>query len=81
MAKLDDIRSWLNRAKEGNATHMIVVTDTFSWEDYPVFVIAGDDVNTIISRLSNSSMTCVRECYNLLLPLEEQLEEECAFHT
>jgi hypothetical protein len=30
---------WLRTAKEQGATHIIVVCDTFDYEDYPVYVL------------------------------------------
>ena len=40
------IRRWLKEAKAKGATHMIVVCDTFDHEDYPVFVMPGDNART-----------------------------------
>lgn len=33
-----DIAQWMEEGKTKGATHLIVVCDTFDWEDYPVFV-------------------------------------------
>ena len=38
------IREWIERGQEEGATHVIVVCDTFDWEDYPVMVKPGEDV-------------------------------------
>lgn len=38
-----EIRGWLLAGKKKNATHMIVVCDTFDHEDFPVYVLPGQD--------------------------------------
>jgi len=39
------IREWFQDGKSQNYTHMIVVCDTFSYEDYPDYVSHGEDVH------------------------------------
>jgi hypothetical protein len=39
-ATKQDIIGWLDRGKAQGATHVIVVCDTFDWDDYPVFAHA-----------------------------------------
>lgn len=36
-ASESEIKEWLQDAKEDGFDYVIVVTDTFSYEDYPVF--------------------------------------------
>jgi len=38
-----EIRTWLLEAKKEGATHVIVVCDTFDYDDYPVKVMPGED--------------------------------------
>lgn len=38
-ASLDDIKRWVNSAKERNCTHLIVVCDSYDFNDYPVYDI------------------------------------------
>ena len=65
------IKNWLKRAtKEDN--YMLVVCDTFDYEDYPVFVNKSEDVNNKIKRYSEN-MQRVIEVYNLSTDLESQL--------
>jgi hypothetical protein len=40
----EDIKVWIKRGQDQKATHMIVVCDTFDWEDYPVYVSASENV-------------------------------------
>ena len=78
-ATSDDIRQWLEYAKLKNCTHMMVVCDTFEWEDYSVEVYPEQKVADLVKQYSQN-MQRVVEVYNLSLDLEEQLEETIAFH-
>jgi len=40
----EQISKWFDRAKEHGATHMLVVCDTFDWEDYSVEVMPHQNV-------------------------------------
>lgn len=71
----DVIRGWLERAVENKATHMIVVTDTWNYEDMPVFVQAHEDVNAKLSGIKGA-YTRVMEVYNLALSIDDQLRED-----
>ena len=76
-----EIREWLERGKAENATHVIVVCDTFDWEDYPVFVSPGENVQTVVKRLRfGTDMQKVMEVYSLSQDLNSQLNEYRAFH-
>jgi len=41
------ISDWFDENKEEKNTHMIIVCDTFDWDDYPVGVKASEDVREI----------------------------------
>lgn len=70
----DEIREWLERAKEENATHMVVVCDQFDWEDYPVFVSKEENVKEIVNKYNDSSkMSRVMEVYDMSKDIEAQL--------
>lgn len=77
----DEIRSWLERAKNLGATHMIVVCDTFDWEDYPVNVMPGEDVRKR-EKECQRDMQKVMEVYSLTgkYSIEQQLNEGRAFN-
>jgi hypothetical protein len=53
---------------------MLVVCDTFSYEDYPVYILPDQDLNSAIDQYSNN-MQRVMECYDLRADKEEQLTE------
>jgi len=68
-----DIERWLKEAPK-NATHMVVVCDTFDYEDYPVYVTEGQDVHRVKSAYSGN-MQRVMEVYNLKKNIKEQLSQ------
>lgn len=75
-----DIRQWFAEGKREGATHMIVVCDSFSYEDYPVFVKPGQDARTVAAEYDGKNMQRIMEVYNLALDLEQQLSEFRVFN-
>ncbi len=70
----EDIREWLQRGKELGATHMIVVCDTFDHEDFPVYVLLGEDARKIHDQYNDAGqMSRVMEVYSYARNLDEQL--------
>jgi hypothetical protein len=76
----DDIQRWLDEGKAMGATHVIVATDTFDYEDYPVFVKPGQNAQELADKINGESMQKVMECYSLTLDTEAQLKEGRAHH-
>jgi hypothetical protein len=74
-----EIRQWLKRGKAQKATHMLVVCDTFSYEDYPVFVKPGEDVHKVAESY-NKNMQKLMEVYNLKMDLDTQLFQRRSFN-
>ena len=74
------IREWLEEGKKENATHMIVVCDTFDYEDYPVYVKKEEDVNEIAKEYNMVNMQRIMEVYSYALDLEKQLAENRVFN-
>lgn len=70
-AQLADIKNWFESAEAQGATHMIVKCDTFDWEDYPVYVMPGEDPRTVNSENPDRTM----ECYKISLGWESQSKE------
>lgn len=79
-ATRDDIKYWLNNAKSKNATHLIVVCDTFDWEDYPVYVSADQSVRDVYFEYHMKNMQKVMEVYDLSLDLDMQINEYRSMH-
>lgn len=71
----EDIREWLERGKTEEATHLIVVVDTFDHEDYPVYVHKGENVHNVYNEYNGKNMQRVMEIYSYAKDLEEQLAE------
>jgi len=73
----NEIRNWLEGAWLENDikeySHMIVVCDTFNYDDYPVYVKRGDSVKETIESHHNKEMQMVMEVYDLYQDIEEQL--------
>lgn len=78
MTTRDELREFLSWAKPMH-THMLVVCDTFSHEDYPVFVAEHRSVKREIAE-SSTGMSRVMEVYDLRQPIEPQLAAERAWN-
>jgi hypothetical protein len=79
-ASKEEIRRWLEDGKQAGATHVIVAVDQFDQEDYPVYVMPGQDVHAVEKGIRESSMQGVMEVYSMALDIEQQLGERRAFH-
>lgn len=80
-ATREDITRWFDEAKLDGAAFLIVATDTFDWDDYPVHVKKAEDFWTTYElHNKESNMQRVMEVYDLSLPRLEQLEEPRAWH-
>ena len=79
-ATRNDISGWFDEGVRIGATHMIVVCDTFDYEDYPVYVGNGEDVRKMFRKYNGPNMQKVMEVYKLNAGKEKQLNEHRAFH-
>lgn len=79
-ASRTDISGWFDRGVEEGATHLIVVCDSWDYEDYPVFVKSGEDAREKASEYSGKNMQRVMEVYSLSQDKEQQMAEHRAFH-
>lgn len=83
-----EIQRWLEDGKANGATHMLVVCDTYDFEDYPVYVYPPEkksqynetDVNRAFQRYNQKNMQKVMEVYSFDLSLKSQLNEHRAMH-
>ncbi len=81
MTTKEEIRNWiLTGKKDKSLTHMLVVCDTFDWEDYPVYVSKKENVRRVYNEYHGPNMQKVMEVYSLRKDVEEQLEERRSFH-
>ena len=55
------IFEWIDQARKEGATHIVSVCDTFSYDDYPVYVMPGDDLDEIKSKYDGQNMQRINE--------------------
>ena len=79
-ATKEDLKRWFDSALRQKATHMIVVCDTFDWDDYPVYVLTGEDVREKAKEFDGRNMQKIMEVYSMALPMDDQMAERRAFH-
>lgn len=80
-ATKEDLRRWFEEgAAMQNVTHMIVVCDTFDYDDYPVYVIRGEDIEKKVEFHSKQAMQTIMEVYNLHSMTWEQQEHGRVFN-
>ena len=74
---MEQIESWLEKGKDDNNSHMLVVCDTFDWSDYPVYVKKTEDIQEEIRKHNGSTnnMQQIMEIYNYSIDLEAQLKQ------
>jgi hypothetical protein len=66
----EEILKWFLEAQAAGATHLIIATDTFDYEDYPVRVMPTDkkSVREQVAELDNpNKMSRVMEVYSMKL--------------
>lgn len=66
------LREWFDEGVKEGRTHLIVVCDTFDYEDYPVYVSKGENVQKVFSEHQGPNMQRVMEVYNLKKPWDKQ---------
>lgn len=71
-----DIQYWFDRGKtEQGARYMVIVCDTYDWEDYPVYAQTKEDAETTVAHYRSASMQQVMEVYDLEADMQEQLNQ------
>ena len=75
-ATKENISKWFDAGVKKDATHLIVVCDTFEHCDYPVFVTANQDVLKERCDIDEMDMQSVVEVYNLAMDKSGQLVEK-----
>lgn len=80
MTTRQELAAWFDRGVEKQATHMIVVCDTFDHGDYPVYVSPDQDARTEAAKYNSANMQRIMEVYDLRLDRDTQMAEVRAFH-
>lgn len=73
MTSKAEIKEWFDNGVKKNAVYMIIVCDTFSYEDYPVYIMPDQNAYDIKEHYDNKNMQRIMEIYDLKLNLDEQL--------
>ncbi len=68
-----DVDGWIEAAKEIGATHIISVCDTFSYDDYPVYVMPGEDLEKKKIEYNGKEMQRINEV--ITINGDEAIEE------
>lgn len=56
---------WVERGRAKGAKYVISVCDTFSYEDYPVFVMPYENLNEVKKEYDNVNMQRINEIITL----------------
>jgi hypothetical protein len=80
MTTKSEIAGWFDAGVERSATHLIVVCDTYDWEDYPVYATSDADAVQKYNHHHGPNMQRVMEVYDLRMDRTSQLSERRAFH-
>ena len=70
---VEDIKGWIEET-ENTDTHLIVVCDTFDWDDYPIFVRKDEDVFEKINEYDGKNMQQIMEIYDLTKGINRQIK-------
>ena len=79
-ASKDVISNWFDQGVSQRATHMIVVCDTFSYEDFPCYANGEAEALEQHERYDEKNMQRVVEVYDLRADKERQMAEHRAMN-
>jgi len=60
-----DVDRWVEEGKAQGATHIVSMCDTFDWDDYPIFVMPGQDPERIRRANHGNNMQKCNEIIDL----------------
>ena len=69
----DDIREWFKSGVRQEATHLVVICDTFDYTDYPVYILPGQDARKKVFDRDGKNMEKIMEVFDLSKDVEEQI--------
>lgn len=77
-ATFQDVERWVREAERKKAAFLIVAVDRFDHENYPIYVMPGED---FWAKLPNGdNMQGFDEVYDMSMDLDDQLAERRAYH-
>jgi len=60
-----EFNKWIEEGKKMGATHLISVCDTFDYDDYPVYVMPGENCTKKEAEYNSKDMQRVNEVIKL----------------
>ncbi|WAB25071.1 hypothetical protein M3_0120 [Lysinibacillus phage vB_LfM_LysYB1] len=78
-ATRSDVQSWLNTGIDKGATHVIIAYDDFDEENYPMYIMPGDNAKDFV-KAYDKKPDRIDEVYNLSMDIEEQLNSIRAYN-
>lgn len=79
-ARYNEIDKWFDDGKEAGAEYMVVVTDTFDYEDHPVYCSSKLDVVRVQMKVDETRYEQVQEIYNLKMDKGTQMAQVRAWN-
>lgn len=64
-ASVKQIHEWFQEAQNQGATHLVVVCDTYDWDDYPIYVMPDQDLRLICAEHDEENMQRIMEVYDI----------------
>lgn len=65
MTNLQEIAEWFDIGKNQAATHLIVVRDTFDYDDYPIYAFNDGEALQKYDEHNDKDMQSIMEVYDL----------------
>jgi len=79
-ASAEEIEEWVRAAQKNGCSHLLVVCDDFDYEDYPVEVKEGEDIEVKMKEYNFKNMQRIMEVYSMKMSIYEQLNEVRSWH-
>ena len=73
MTTKNEIMSWFKRGIHDGKKWMIIIADTFSYENYPFYCDTREQVDEKCVDVENADMTRIMEVYNLTASRDYQI--------
>lgn len=73
MTTQTEIAEWFDEGVAKGAAYMLVLCDTYDWDDYPVYASSADEATRRAKY--PGEMQKLMEVYNLSMPRDEQLRQ------
>ena len=85
-ATRDDIDRWIEEGQDKGATHVVVVHDTYDHDNFPLFIMPGENAREVFNkkyvndRQPTEAAYRADECYDLRMDIDAQIKEHRANH-